>query len=246
MSGLDKIIDRVSSKVKGLDLSGIKLDMPNGTPPIPEDKVQGSHRKAVILLAQREQANTWHVIKILRKPAVHGLVFYWDKKLYVMDTGKVWYYDERSNPVIMYDVGRMIPVKRDMDGTLVVTPAEPIKPDATDNFVKAENIDSGFAYTMLVKRLLEQLARASAPEAKTMDMMTILMLVVGIIAGVAIGLFAAAPLLHLVPANTAQIVTVTQTATVFHSTNSTLSISGFPTQSINNTTTHIITVGPNG
>src|SRR5271166_6822706 len=203
--GIDKIVDMIGSKAKGIDLSQIAIDMPGGTQPFTEDKISGRHRKATVLLAQKEQSQTWHVIKTMKKPAVHGLVFVWEKQLYVMDMAKVWYYDESANPIVMFDVSKVLPIKRiiqDDQEKLLITPNSPLKPDPNDKVDNGANIDSGFAYTMIVKRLLEQLARASAPEPKQFDFMMVLMIVVGLIGGLGMGLFLGPIVQNDVPAGT--------------------------------------------
>ena len=221
------------------------IKMPSGGDPKFEEEFKATKglRKAYVVLVQQEQAGSWHAIKVLKKPAVNGLVFFWEERLFVLDTRRVWYYDEKSNPVLLYDITVSLPnlrpmtkkeyddmqekIKNRTQNTLdslasenpdveilnVVEPTQPLEPQTGIKI--DDNIDSAFSYTMIYRKLLEQLTRASTPEQKqTFDLMTILLIVVALVAGISVGYTLGAHYATPIIQGSTTTITVTQTGSV--------------------------------
>jgi len=158
-------------------------------------------------------------VKSFTKPAIDGLLFTYGEKIYMIDTRKTWLYDT-GKAIIIYDIKQMMPVnirveKDPVTGTevniTVVNPVEALEP--TDIDAPDVSIDSGWIFTVVIKKMIEQLTRASTPEQQQFNMFTLMMIALGVIAGISLGMIIAPAVFHLVPAASNVAVSTTTTFT---------------------------------
>ena len=219
--GINKISKKASKQI-----DKTRIDMPNGFKPVvdSEAKYYKGGLQAYIILAQKDAQGSWHSVKSLNKPAIDGLLFTFGEKIYMVDTRKTWLYDH-GKAIIIYDIKQMMPVniRIDKDPTgaspdVSVTVVKPIEAlDPTEIEDPDVVIDSGWIFTVVIKKMIEQLTRASTPEQQQFNMFTLMMIGLGVVAGISLGMIIAPAVFHLVPASNGTN-TVSSTVTTFTQT----------------------------
>ena len=231
--GINKLVKK-SEKTIGKT----KIDMPSDFKPVidSEAKYYNGALKAYCILAQKDSQGSWHSVKTLIKPAVDGLLFTHAEKIYMIDTRKTWLYDN-GKAIVIYDIKQMMPVnirmEKDASGndvtTTVVKPIEALEPTEIQD--PDVIIDSGWIFTVVIKKMIEQLTRASTPEQQQFNLFTLMMIGLGVVAGISLGMILAPAVFHLVPASSGSAIGTTVT-TVTQGGIPTTTVTGFGSNTV--------------